>query len=121
MQIELGDVRSHVHTVKVKNRLDCCYKRLTQMEIRVGYYKVTKENQDKDTISKNKKCGEQLTVYWGILKELEGIWVQCESPIRGNYITIQTQDSSNKIINMAEVDVIGKILGKKKTFRGKCI
>ena len=62
------------------------------------------------TISKNKICG----MYIGPGRYGEVVVVECISPRVGKYVTIQTLDPALKVTNIAEVEVIGSVLGKLK-------
>ena len=92
--------------IKIINRKDCCGKRLSNIEARVGKNKITAETSE--NILNNKLCG----TYFGPARDGEVVYIQCSRPIKGQYVTLQKLRGKDKIINIAEVVVVGKSSGK---------
>ena len=101
VQLELATVGT-VHNIKITNRLECCGKLLSDIEVRVGDYKVTIENSGmpNHTIP-NTVCG----TYDGPGSYGETVTIQCSKPVKGRYVTVQTLARVPKILNIAEVEV----------------
>ena len=105
VQIELHN-EVLVEHVQITNRINCCWKRFSNVEIRVGNEKT---NNSADRILINQFCN----IYdgHGTAKNLV-IGIDCVKAVSGRYITIQILDDSVNVMNLAEVDVFGKLKGK---------
>ena len=105
VQIELAD-RKEVEHIKISNRKDCCGWRLAKIEVRVGDNEVS--TFGRSAISQNELC----TRYNGPAQDGEIVWVSCQRPISGKYITIQALGWSSVYMNIAEVEILRNLPGK---------
>ena len=105
VQIELQN-EVLVQHVQITNRINCCWKRFSNVEIRVG-----NENADgsRNRILANQFCN--IYEEHGTAQKLV-IGIDCVKAVSGRYITIQILDDSVNVLNLAEVDVFGKLKGK---------
>ena len=103
VQIEL-QTEAYLYHVQITNRLDkCCWKRLSNIEVRSGNYKVPGGYGEK--IRKNQNCGWYRNT---ATADKIVVTIDCQEPVFGRYVTIQILDESVDILNIADVDIIGK-------------
>ena len=102
IQIELEN-ESLVRLVQITNRLDCCWERLSNVEVRVGQAKVTEIDTHK--LRKNRFCKRYYGK--GTVDEIV-VTLNCIRPISGRYVTIQILDRSINEINIADIQIFGK-------------
>ena len=103
VQLEI-DNEAELYTIQITNRLDCCWGRLSNVEVRAGNDKVT--GGFTDIIRSNQYC--QRYAKRATAKAIV-VNINCIRPISGRYVTIQIIDGSVEFMNIADVDVIGKI------------
>ena len=109
VQIELMD-KTEVEYIKITNRRDCCGERLSNIEIRVGNNEMSSLGRSANF--RNELCGR----YDGPAENGEVVWVSCQKPLLGKFITIQTLDNSNVYMNIAEVEVTRDLPGTQHTY-----
>ncbi|XP_070537692.1 uncharacterized protein [Ptychodera flava] len=94
-KVDLGEVRD-VYNVVITNRMDCCFFRIKNAEVRVG---------DSPNHEENSVCGGMVL---GKRARQETIRVTCgcEVPMKGRYVSIQLIDKT-QILHLCEVEVMG--------------
>ena len=105
VQIELQN-EAILYRVQITNRLDCCWDRLSNVEVRAGNEKIS--GGFTDIIRNNQYCqryAERAT------NKAIVVTINCIRPIPGRYVTIQILDGSVEFMNIADVDVIGNNVG----------
>ncbi|XP_078000591.1 uncharacterized protein LOC144453187 [Glandiceps talaboti] len=93
--VDLGKI-SKVHKLEITNRMDCCFFRIKNAEVRVG------NNPD---FRENPVCGNWVL---GKRARQETITVTCgcDVPMKGRYVSIQLRDKT-QVMHLCEVDVLG--------------
>ena len=105
VQIELQN-EVLVQHVQITIRINCCWKRFSNVEIRVGNENA---NNSRDRILVNQFCN--IYEGHGTAKKVV-IGIDCIKAVSGRYITIQILDDSVNVMNLAEVEVFGKLKGR---------
>ena len=107
IQLELHNLEI-VSEVRITNRNeDCCADSLSQVEFRVAMDKITDSDSNQEQIAKLKKGNLCRKLHGKIDKGITYVAL-CNQPFPGRYVTIEIQDQSVYVINIAEVEVYGR-------------
>ncbi|XP_070560315.1 uncharacterized protein [Ptychodera flava] len=93
-QVDLGQTYD-IYEVVITNRQDCCSHRIKNAQIRVG---------DSQNFEENPVCG---TMIIGKMSREETITIRCgcETPMKGQYVSIQLIDKE-QMLHLCEVEVM---------------